>query len=571
MFENLGKRIQTFFLVLIIVLLSVVMGVVGFGTPSGEGCNPQGPGYAATVYGETITTGDFNAAYIAAGFADQSVETARAQRLREYLLEGLIERELLVREAERLGFTVEPEEVMRRIAEDEVVLLTGPVDAPPMFPSGRLPYSFRDRDGKFSTDRLRRFIQFYLRRSIDEFAEWQVRETLAQRVRDAVTASVTVSPREVWDAYVAETERASISYVRFAASDYRGQVDVTPEAVTEWMNANREQVDAEYQRQSHRYRGLEEQVRARHILLRVDQNASEDERAAKRAQAQELLRRAQAGEDFVQLARAHSDDSSAQDGGDLGWFPRGRMVAPFEEAAFSHQEPGLHGEVVESQYGFHVIQVLGRRSGDVPEDEAKREIAEGLYRAARAIELAREEANRSLAYLREGHSTDDLNEQLRNGWTAAAAEGGTTDGATGTTQPQRARAPQVNTTSFGRSDRALPGAFDSMALTRAAFEMTLDNPLPDEPLQLGDSWVVFRLDERTEATQEAFTDETRDRITQRLLATKRSEVLSAYIGSLRARAESDGEIVRNPEILDYGDAGLEEEDDDGNDARASAD
>src|SRR5690606_34407316 len=277
-------------------LLSLIMAVVGFGAPGSEGCNVQGPGYAARVYGETITAGDFQAAYRAAGFADQPIDTQRAQRWREYLLDGLVERELLVHEAERLGYSIEPAEVMRTVAKDEVLLLSGPVDAPAGFPAGRLQYSFRDRDDKFSTDRLRRFIQNYLRRSVEEFTEWQARETLAQRMRDTITASVEVSPREVWDAYVTETERASISYVRFGPADYRDQVEMTPEAIAAWMNEHQEEVDAEYQRQGHRYRNLEEQVRARHILLRVAENAPEEERNAKRAEAEELLRRAQAGE-----------------------------------------------------------------------------------------------------------------------------------------------------------------------------------------------------------------------------------------------------------------------------------
>src|SRR5690606_15822929 len=138
-------------------------------------------------------------------------------------------------EAQRLGFTVNSDEVMARTARDEVVLLTGPVDAPSTFPSGRLQYSFRDRDGEFSADYLRRFIQYRLRRSVDEFVDWQARETLAQRMRDTVTAPVTVSPREIWDAYVAETERATISYVRFNPADYREDVQVTDEALTAWM------------------------------------------------------------------------------------------------------------------------------------------------------------------------------------------------------------------------------------------------------------------------------------------------------------------------------------------------
>lgn len=544
MFDNLGKRIQSFLLIVIIVLLSVVMGVIGFGNPD-AGCNIEGAPYAATVHGRTITQGDFDAAYTAAGFADRPPAAARAQRLREYLLDGLIERELLVHEGERLGFTVDHDAVMRRTAREEVVLLSGPVDAPASFPSGTLQYSFRDRDDNFSADYLRRFIQYRLHRSVDEFVDWQARETLAQRVRDMVTAPVTVSPREVWDAFVAETERATISYVRFNPADLREEVEVTDEALTAWMRAHQEEVDAEYRRQRHRYTNLEEQARARHILIRAAEDASEADRAAARAQAQALLARVQGGEDIAQLAREHSDDEgSAVRGGDLGWFPRGRMVAPFEQAAFSHEEPAVHGEVVESQFGFHVIQVVGRRSGDVPEADAKRELAEGLYRTARAGELAREQADRALAYLREGHTTDELNERLRAGWREPQGEGEEAS-------PEDSRAPQVQQTSFGRSERALRGPFDSTPLTTAAFEMSADEPLPEEPIQLGDNWVVFRLDDRTAADEESLTDETRTRLRERLLAQKRREVLSAYIGQLRDRAEAEGAIRTAP--IRYGD------------------
>jgi peptidyl-prolyl cis-trans isomerase D len=565
MFDNIGKRIQTIFLIFIIVLLSVVMGVIGFGNPSGEGCNPRSVGYAASVYGETITEGDFRAAYIAAGFAERTEQQQEAGRLKQYLLEGLIERELLVREAQRLGFTVDEEEVMRRTAREQLILLSAPVDAPDTF-LPRLQYSFADRDGNFSADFLRRFIQFRLRRSIDEFVAWQARETLADRVRETVTSPVTVSPREVWDAYVQQTDRATISYVRFNPADYRDEVVVEDAALTTWMSENTEAIDAEYRRQRHRYTNLEEQVRARHILIGVAQDASDADRTAARTRAEDMLRRAQAGEDFAQLARENStDQGSAVRGGDLGYFPRGRMVAPFETAAFSHQEPALHGEVVESQFGFHVIKVEGRRQGNVPEAEARREIAEGLYRNARASELARAEADRALAYLREGHSTDELNEQLRRGWQTqpaggtpaegTPAEGGTTaegDPQPAADTPERPRAPQVAQTSFGRTERALRGAFDSTPLSTAAFERTMEDPLPSAPVQLGDNWVVFRLDELTLATQEGLDDETRTRITDRLLAQKRAEVLNAYVMRLRAQAEADGAIRRNPEILRYG-------------------
>jgi len=583
MWENIGQKFQTFMLVFIVVLLSLVMGVVGFGTPGTEGCSTDGPGFAAQVYGETISEGEFRAAYTVTGFNRYQPEQARTLRLRQYTLDGLIERELLVREADRLGIVVDPDEVLEEVAREEIVRLGGPVDAPPGYPQGELQQSYRDRDGTFSRDYFERFVQNYLRRSVDEFVQWQVRETRANRVREMVTSSVTVSPREIWDSYVQESDRAQLAYFRFDPAYYRDQVELTDAAIGAWMEQNSEEVDAEYRRQRHRYTDLEEQTHARHILISVDEDAADATRAEKRALAEGLLQQIrEGGGDLDALAREHSDDSgSAARGGDLGWFPRGRMVAPFEEAAFGTEPGNVVENLVESQFGFHIIEVLGRREGDVPEDEAKRELAEGLYRTARASELAREAADRALAYLADGHTTEELDERLLADWEeepAAPAEGeeATEDEAPAEpTEPEEpeerdARAPQRRETlNFSRSERAISGPFDTGPLTQAAFEMDLDAPLPEEPMELGDSYFVFQLIDRTTADEESFDDETRERLRSRLIAQKRRETLSAYVGMLRSRAEADGSIRINEGILSYGDDEEGDAEDEGEEETAS--
>lgn len=106
------------------------------------------------------------------------------------------------------------------------------------------------------------------------------------------------------------------------------------------------------------------EIRARHILLRIPADASPAQRDSVRALAQSLQQRVARGEDFAALAREHSQDpGSAARGGDLGFFGRGRMVAPFEEAAFRLQ-PGEVAPVVESPFGLHVIRVEERRQAD---------------------------------------------------------------------------------------------------------------------------------------------------------------------------------------------------------------
>ena len=105
-----------------------------------------------------------------------------------------------------------------------------------------------------------------------------------------------------------------------------------------------------------------QRIRARHVLLTYPQDADEAARDSVRALAEEIQQRAEAGEDFAALAREYSQDpGTGQEGGDLGWFERGRMVQPFEEAAFALQ-PGEVSEVVETPFGLHIIKVEERET-----------------------------------------------------------------------------------------------------------------------------------------------------------------------------------------------------------------
>jgi len=100
----------------------------------------------------------------------------------------------------------------------------------------------------------------------------------------------------------------------------------------------------------------EESVSAAHILIKVDPADDEAAKTAKRERLEGLRQQVLAGGDFTELAKANSDCPSASTGGDLGAFSRGQMVAPFEDAAFT-QPVGSVGEIVETQFGYHLIKV----------------------------------------------------------------------------------------------------------------------------------------------------------------------------------------------------------------------
>jgi peptidyl-prolyl cis-trans isomerase C len=121
-----------------------------------------------------------------------------------------------------------------------------------------------------------------------------------------------------------------------------------------------------------------ETVRASHILLRVDPGADEATKKQVQAKIEDILKRAKSGEDFAALAQQHSQDGSAQQGGDLGYFPREKMVPAFSEAAFA-LKPGEISSVVTTQFGVHVIKLTDRKpAGTVPLEEVSPQVKQFL-------------------------------------------------------------------------------------------------------------------------------------------------------------------------------------------------
>ncbi len=132
-------------------------------------------------------------------------------------------------------------------------------------------------------------------------------------------------------------------------------------------------------------------ARARHILIKTDGESSEGKSEA-RNQAQNILNQLQRGASFDSLARQYSDDPSASRGGDLGYFTEGQMVAPFENAVFGADE-GLINRVVETTYGYHIIDVTEAATDQAfsiasitrtiaPRDEARNQIYQVAARFA---------------------------------------------------------------------------------------------------------------------------------------------------------------------------------------------
>jgi parvulin-like peptidyl-prolyl isomerase len=125
--------------------------------------------------------------------------------------------------------------------------------------------------------------------------------------------------------------------------------------------------------------GAKPEVHARHILIRATPQDSDMAKAEARQKAQAALDRAKKGEPFEKIAKEMSQDpGSASQGGDLGWFAQGQMVPTFDAVVFS-LKPGQLSDVVQTDYGYHVIKLEGTRMGTgTPYDQVKEQIRDHL-------------------------------------------------------------------------------------------------------------------------------------------------------------------------------------------------
>ena len=166
---------------------------------------------------------------------------------------------------------------------------------------------------------------------------------------------------------IRDEARRGISVDKLVEAEIGSKTAVKPEAVSDFYTKNLEKFQ----------QGA--RVRASHILISVPQNADAATKQAAKAKADALLKDIKGGKDFAALAKENSGDpGSAQQGGDLGYFEAGQMVPQFDKVAFA-LKPGEVSDVVETQFGYHIIKVVDKQNARiVPLAEAKPQIEQYL-------------------------------------------------------------------------------------------------------------------------------------------------------------------------------------------------
>ncbi len=351
--------------------------------------------------------------------AQQFLETARSQddyyrkllgtqyepmkktlKLGSQAIQTLVDRQLVLAQARALGLSPTNDAISKAILENP---------------------SFKDPAGNFvGKQRYEDYIGQNYDGGVAAYEQRLGEDILTKTWIEVMTASARIPDAELDKAWRSRNVRAAADYVFVPASSVVFEKSVDAATLSAWyaahssdykrsesrkvrlividrqsrvakVNVSDADVKADYDAHASEY-ARPEQRRSRHILFKFPPGASEADKGSARAAAAAALARAQKGEDFAALARSLSQDTvSAAQGGEIGWFGRGSMVKAFEDASFA-TPPGQFAPIVETEYGFHVIQVEdARAAGTTPLSEVKDAIRRRLE-LQRAQDLVTTEA-----------------------------------------------------------------------------------------------------------------------------------------------------------------------------------
>ncbi len=370
MLEKLREKTQTN--IAKFIMAAITLAFVVTGANMYRNSNP-GADTIATVAGQDISYGEFSNAMRAQQQQMQSMLGPQYDAAmmdnpesRKAVLDSLINPRLLVIAAADAGMVVSDKQVDKFITEV------------PLF----------QEDGKFSQSRYEAFLK--TNQITDKRFKARRREDLQiQHLREAVTDTPIISQTVVDNFIRASEQTREVSVANFPFEQYMAQVKLPDGAgktyfdthqpefeipaqvkleylvlsvdlLAEKMEVTDDEVKKIYGLEENKPRFVQKEERkASHILINSKADDSDADKKIAREKAEELLKQAkQKGTDFADLAKKNSQDTgSAVQGGDLGFFGKGSMVKPFEEAAFSMAKGEIRGPI-QSDYGFHIIKLV---------------------------------------------------------------------------------------------------------------------------------------------------------------------------------------------------------------------
>lgn len=425
---------------------AIIIVFVFWGASSQMDSGMAGAGSAAYVNSKVISIADFQ----------EQMENLERNPYLSQLLQGeagrkqlqmmavnqLVNSELAVQAAEKQGVRISDAQVREVIT------------SVPAF----------QEDGKFRRERYQAFLDGSRRRSAD-FEDKLRKDEMVRETERLLSLALQPSRLELEKQKEIEQFKANAEFITFTPDQLAAKISVTDAEVNDFLGKpeNKSKVEDYYKTNQSQF-ATSEQVRARHILVKAEKSDSKSVEAA-RTKIAAIQKRLQANEDFGKVAKEVSEDpGSKAAGGDLGFFNRGRMVSEFEKAAFELQ-PNTVSEPIQTDYGFHIIQVLEKKPAQESNLETARpEIARKL--------VASEKVNERIEQLNAALKSDDVAAVQK--W---ASENGLKWEETGAFSITSQEIPKV-------------GANDQFAT--AAFGLSEKNQLGDEIIRAGEGQYVVK-------------------------------------------------------------------------------
>jgi len=399
-FRKNREAVKKYLLIFFLGIVSVGMVVTLAPLPGGNTSQMEA-NVLATIDGTNITAQELRR-NVDAQMRNNSLANNRAlaAKLASSALDEMVLRHALLNQAKRLGIEASNQELMQSLQA--------------------IPFLYSN--GAFiGLDRYQDMIQQETGMTVSQF-EAQLRESIIlEKMRNVIADSIQVSPAEVREEFEKRSAKAKIEYVLFDPSQYLQAVNVTPEALENYLKKDPDRYKVPQQRRVRyalvdpariqalakvtdddlkRYYGqhlsdyrVPDRVMVSHILFKTTGKTPE-EIAKIRATAEDVLKQLRAGADFSELAKKYSEDTSAQSGGALGWIVHGQTVKEFEQAAFS-MKPGQISDLVTTTYGIHILKVTDKQLAHLQTlDEVNESIRSALEKEK--LEVAQESFARNL-------------------------------------------------------------------------------------------------------------------------------------------------------------------------------
>jgi len=390
------------------IIIVVFVFFYGWGGKRGA----RGQTIAAEVNGQEITRYQYDESYqnlwtLSKNLYKRELSGEEAKQLRQRALDDLVERTLILQEAKRWGLSATLDEVKEQIAHT------------PAFQMG----------GKFSKERYLQ--QLAANRMMPSEFERTMRANMQlSKLIDVLQTTAKLSEKELFELYRLESEKVNLRFFKLDALDFEKRIEVLPEAIQEHHESTkesyrvpakvkvkylsfdlprfREEVKIAPEEIAEFYKANQgrfmhrKRVKARQILMEVKKEGGSKGEEEARQKAEEVRKRIEKGEDFVQLAKKLSqDNATAAKGGDLGYVESGQVGEGFDEVAFS-LKPGEVSPVVKTPRGFSIIKVEEVQEEGVEPLEKVRGTIEEELREERAYELTKEEAQRAMSKIYRG-------------------------------------------------------------------------------------------------------------------------------------------------------------------------